>query len=765
MAKKEYIGLTYEENRIRLARVRVTKDGLELIEVDTIDLPHPITNIPESSVGDLDFSEDYEDIFEVQPSHESSESAADLDDFEEPDQSSEDPSSSPGLEDSFDMTKTEDEEEAQSENERLIADYFSQFDKRKLRIGTHIPFGRTSFQILNNVNADSMKKSERQEFFSEKLQPIYNRDINADQYAWIQIDENTCLLAYSSNEYYFLNLLELSETYLDKKVLIQERIPDEGIWAGLARTNYTLKDDDITGLIAIGPSSSRILFMKGEKIVNVLPIITDGENSESILNTIFSKILFEIDKGDLPKITRLLLVRSAKISENAKKYFSKQFEEVEVDFLTPDPNHLSYADEILNSPAYLQPYMTAIGAAWGASKINEKEFSQLSILPEYIREKQRVLKLEWHGILILILIALTPLYLNYLYQSRSQAFTDLQQEISLTDSQIQELRPVATMTQDLLSEITEIQNENERLLELAQYSQQWSQVTRMLNEGVFEIPNLWLSSLNTSDNNSLVFEGYSMTREQIPVFASMFNDANIQQVSQTEVREQTVYNFSLRVNNVLQDVDPFLLEMPSRNFDAEGGSEVEVDFSSSNIGQEEMNEIRNLATGNSQNRAEFSNNNTASDNRNSDSAVGTSDANSSSATSGATTSVNTETETDRNTRNEPSSDNTISSPPVVTNSNNSSYGLMGPEDELLSSAYTIVLHSIKDGERAKEEEIALKEEGYKATLWDVVLEDNNTWWRIGVGQFQTVSAALEAVQQLPEPYRDRNFIIRIREGQ
>lgn len=756
MAKKEFIGLTYEDNRLRMARLRVVKNGLELLEVDTIDLPHPISTVHEPGIGDLDFSEDYEEIFELDPANPSSKSGSDFDDFDDFDGSGSGTSlekkESTDLEDSFDMTKTEDEAEAERDNEQLLADYLSQYGNNKIRIGTHIPFGRTTFQVLKNANPGSMKKSERHEFFRDKLQPVYDQEINPDQYSWVQIDENNCLLAYSADEYNFINLLELSETYLKKKVLIHELLPDEAIWAGLARTNYTLAKDDITGLIAIGSSSSRVLFMKGKQIVNVLPIITEGESSNDILNTIFSKILFEIDKGDLPRINRLLLVRSAKMSEKAKKYFSTQFEDVEVDFLTPHHKHLSYADEILNSPVYLQPYMTAIGAAWAASGVHEKEFSQLSLLPEYIREKQRVLKLEWHGILILILIALTPLFLNYLYQTRSNELTELQQEIRLLNTQIDELRPVATMTEDLMAETAEIQTENERLYSLAQYSQQWSETIRMLNEGVFEIPNLWLTSLSTSNNNSLQFEGFSLTREQIPEFASLFTDGNIQSVSETDIRGQTVYSFTMRVNNIRQDMQPFLIDLPQRNYDAEQGSEIEINYSSTDEGPEQ--EFYDESSGNvTQSPA------TAEQ---PDPVSGGYQGNTSSQTPQPPTSTPVQANTE--TTNEPQRE--ISVPAIVSPTNSSSsYGLMGPEEQLLEGAYTIVLHSITDSERAKQEEETLKDEGYKATLWDVILADNRTWWRIGVGQFETVSSALEAVQELPDEYRERNFIIRIREGQ
>lgn len=761
MAKKEYIGLTYEENRLRMARLRVVKNGLELIEVDTIDLPHPITTITESGLGDLDFSEDYEEIFEMdEPS--SSESIPGFDDFEEPDESSQSESDTSNLEENFDMTKTEDEADIERANEQLLADYLSQYGKRKIRIGTHIPFGRTSFQVLKNVDPGSMKKNERIEFFRDKLQSTFDEEIDPDQYAWVQIDENSCLLAYNSDENTFLNLIELSETYQQKKVLIEERLPDEAIWAGLARTNYNLSNDDITGLIAIGSSSSRVIFMKGEQIVNVLPIITDGENSNDVLNTIFSKILFEIDKGDLPKITRLLLVRSAKLSEKAKRYFDKQFEDVEVDFLSPSHEHLSYTDEILDSPVYLQPYLTAIGAAWAASKIHEKEFSDLSLLPEYIREKQRVLKLDWHGIVILVLIALTPLFLNYLYQSKSAELSDLEQEIRILDNQIEELRPTATMTEDLMSEITELNTENERLLELSQYSQQWSETFRMLNEGLANIPNVWLTNLATTDNNSLTFDGYSMSRSQIPAFASLFTDANIQQVSEVDMRGQTVYSFGMRVNNIQQDIEPFLLEMPERSFDAEQGSEVEINFSEQTSSGSDQQDLSSRADESQSNGSVGSGNNgelSMSDDGSEDSSTPQ--------TSIAETNSNESTHTENIAQTTPGNTTSaeLSSPPIVSESSNSSYGLMGPEDEMLEGAYTIVLHSITNAERARQEVDKLTEEGYKTTLWDVVLEDSRTWWRIGVGQFQSVSAAVQAVQELPQAYRERNFIIRIREGQ
>ena len=90
------------------------------------------------------------------------------------------------------------------------------------------------------------------------------------------------------------------------------------------------------------------------------------------------------------------------------------------------------------------------------------------------------------------------------------------------------------------------------------------------------------------------------------------------------------------------------------------------------------------------------------------------------------------------------------------------YGLKGPEDEVLIGAYTIVLHSVRNERKSEIEKKKLEDQGFKATRWPAEHPGGGTTWRVGVGQFQNVSDAEQAVDELPEPYRSNNFIIRIR---
>lgn len=91
-----------------------------------------------------------------------------------------------------------------------------------------------------------------------------------------------------------------------------------------------------------------------------------------------------------------------------------------------------------------------------------------------------------------------------------------------------------------------------------------------------------------------------------------------------------------------------------------------------------------------------------------------------------------------------------------------SYGLRGPVEETIQGAYTIVLHSLSNEERAREQRDILKDQGYKAILMEATAPDGGRTWRVGVGQFESVEQAQEAISNLPGRYRDNNFIIRIR---
>lgn len=725
MSKKVYIGISNDDTQLRLARIQIVGKKLNLISVSSITLSSPLqTALPKGL--DAFQSGDTDEIFDLDIPI-SAEPLEELDEFDLLDDDSDlDILVSPG--DEFGLEK-EDTKDTKNEgelegnepkifpNDILLSNQLEYSDASKLIVGLHIPFGKTTFQLLKGIDPTVMKKKERLEFFNDKLKPIHQSDVVEDHYTWKKMKDGGCLIAYSPESNELINLLEVVQTHSRKKIAIHENLPDESIWIGLARANYKLGDDEITGLIALGKKSSRVMFMKGDELVSMLPIITEGEDSNNVLNTIFSKILFELDKGDLSKIDRLLIVQSSDLSEMAKVYFQRQFDNIKVDYLIPNQEVLSYSDNTFKSPKDLQPYLSAIGAAWAATKTDTKSFSSLSLLPQYLIDQQQLYKIEWHGLIFLILIGLSPLFLNYLYTIKSEKLNELQTEKELKELQIESLRSTADSTESFITQTNLLQNESNNILNLAEYSTEWSEVMNIVNSGVSDMPGLWITSVRNSGEN-LAITGLSLSRNYIPRLAQLFTDVNILSVVETDLREETAYNFGLTVNNFRQDVERYSPEMPVPVRRIETSEET-----SFSLGE-------NISSRSATSSVAIQNRSTPSGVNNAD----------------LTT----------------SSDVEIIDVDIPLESNFSAeYPQNIPiQSDQLTGSYSVVLQSVNNSSIAAERISYLEEMGYSTALWYSQLTTEESSWRISFGRFLSVDDAVFATTYLPNEFRSDLFIIR-----
>ncbi len=582
---KEYLGLALEADRLYVARIRKAKGIMELLDVETLELPELLEKSGEEEQGQEASGADDDSIFGLDDDA-GEPGALDLD--EDPDEAEtfnldEDPdeaesfdlSEDPGEQDSEDFDMTETGESAGDTNEQVLAGYIGRLAGNKPNIGINIPAGKSILLPLEGVYPKKMKKKELEELLLDKLDPIYQEGVSAEQYNYeINPDGQGWLLSFD-NDRSLLNLIDDAANISGSKPAIHEMLSDEVLWTGLARMHADLGENEITAIVSIGKESSRVLFLRGDRIFHVLPVINEPASSGHILETIFSKLLFEMDRGTLPELHRMLIMQCTIQGEKAEKYFKEQLDDVYVALFQPDPEKLELPEHLAGKPAALQPYWSAIGAAWAASGADNEYFPALSLLPEYIRERQRVFKLEWHGMILLVLIALTPLAINQWYQEKSDELGDLTRAVNLIDTQIADTRPIAGEVERLTAEQAVIRENNERVTELAQDNRLWSETLDRLNRGVQQMPGTWLTTLQVSGDN-LSVDGYSLYRQQIPRLSGLFYEGHVMQVTEGEMRERTIYRFSVQINNFGDHVELISPELPE--MDEELIREIPMDF-------------------------------------------------------------------------------------------------------------------------------------------------------------------------------------------
>lgn len=538
---KEVIGLSVVGSMLRIARIGVQGKKLLLRHLQEI---HLLQDSPSAKAQTADLPQEesvpepLDDIFGIEDEPAS-------DDNQEASTESE-------SDDLLDLRDPDAEEfEPPETNESLLNNVFSGISTKKIDCAFTIPIGETVFHMLNDRDYTEIKKKKRDQIIRERLYTFYGKS-HQRVISATEMQENGALLISSIEaEPSLLRLLESTDDLYSGKIFIREILSEEMALLGLIRASHQLPADEITAVIYVGVKTSRIILLEGSSIRTILPLVNEGRKSANVLNTLFSKILLELDQENIPKLDRIILANQREV--NGQTFFANQFPSIEIEGLQVIPENMEI-DEGVEGNA--DRFANAIAAGVSIIDRQANKFPPLSLLPDYVRDRQKVLKLEWYGILLLILVGLTPIIFNFQYKHRADRIQRLEHQITLASGQIEQLRPVKVVVDSMLAEYSTIDQALKRIEDLSKGSIYWSQTLEILGAGFNQVNRCWLTKLHFADG-TIYLEGISLYRDRIPRLASVFADADIQEIQEDEFRDVTLYRFRIQVNQVSDDPDTF----------------------------------------------------------------------------------------------------------------------------------------------------------------------------------------------------------------
>lgn len=535
MSKKEFVGLVLDGDIIQIALLTIANRKLHLSKIDKITLSENPENLKKNKEENLGL----EDVFGIE-------------DAGLPDAKNDETDETQLQEDDDILSLVEDDKTEEQSDEMIVQGLLSSISTKRVEIGLNIPSGVTVFQVFKDQNYSELKKKELLELIQDKLETLYGAPKSSDSYSQEIRTDGSLVLASDESESVFLDLIERSKTLYPGRVFIREILPDEATLINLVRVNYELNENEVTGIVLFGTKSSRLIFMKGKELWLVSPIINEGKNSSHVLGTIFSKILFQLDAGELPSLERIILANNW-LGEKSIDFFQKNFPDIIVEEFKFNSEKIEFDSKLDDAVSH---YTTAIGMAWAASGQDTKEFSHFSFLPGYIRDRQKLFKLEWHGVVLLLLIALTPLWFNHFYGINNNKIQSVRNEIERTQIQINNVHSLVVGT-NYLSQKYSIDNEKlQYVKELSQGTLRWSKTLKIINDGFKNIHGAWITSMQSS-KNGLVLEGYSLYRDRIPKITALFANATLKSVSITKIRKLQAYKYNILVKSVVSDSTAF----------------------------------------------------------------------------------------------------------------------------------------------------------------------------------------------------------------
>lgn len=565
--RKQYIGIVLEDNLLKVAVVDISNKKLSLNKLDKFTLIRPLDkdariNQKIDIYEDLDNSLNDDSVFELDLEaslNEDISSTSELDDLNLEEDILGDIGGDIDLElddleqGSDDLVDVDmlDEVGTPTSNEMLLYNILTSIDSKRVDIGLNIPAGVAIYQILKDTDFNEVKKKDLKIIIDDRLESLYGVPKGEDFYSYGLRDDGALLLSSIDEEPQLLQLVNNTIPLYRGKLSIQEILPDETLIMGLVRANYELEEGSITCLIQFSEKNCRVIFLRGMNLWLVSPIITEGTQSRKILNTVFSKILFQLDTGEVPNLDRLLICNNS-LRDEATSFFQERFPDVEV-------SEFQFSEDFLDTNEYteelLAPFTTAIGMAWATSGFERKSLPDISFIPKYVEDRQKIFKLEWHGFLLLFMIMLSFPVIDSLRKTANAQIANLGDQISIVDTQINSFVSTVNNYNRISNELGKIQEKLELMNTLAENSITWTTNFDLINSGFDEIGGVWLTSINVGDEeNTLEIQGIARKRSSIPLVAELFADATLLSVSTSEIRGEVVFNFQYTVERIVPNV-------------------------------------------------------------------------------------------------------------------------------------------------------------------------------------------------------------------
>ncbi|MCC5912867.1 MAG: hypothetical protein JJU46_00710 [Balneolaceae bacterium] len=552
LKSREYIGISLEGDHLRIARVRPgKKNGIELIRLDKLTLIEPIRqdkingaqSADQSSEDVFSEDEDLDSIFGFDDEDEDSDEIEEIDlsDIEDDDENAE-----------FGDPDLVEEAAAPRTNEELLVRYLDDVSKGRVHLGLNIESGNTIFQVIKNNNFNELKKKEVEEIVTEKLEAIYGRPPHPDNYDYLIRKDGNLIIASVDEESHTLQMVNRATEIFNRSYFVEDVVPDEAAMVGLYRNHYENEESKISGLIQLGPKKCRMVFVRGHEILQVSPVISEGTESRNFLNTIFSKILFQLDTGEIPGVDRFIIFNNT-TGDKATDFFRKNFPDLRIENFQFNQDLFS-AHESLKE--MVPGFTTTIGVAAAAAGVGKKLYPDVTFLPEYVSDKQKVFKLHWHGFLLLILIGLSPVVINHFYQQNAAEIESMSQQEQQLQGMIQEVRPLVQESEELSMMLGDMQTQLELLTDLSRDNIRWTVTFDRFNQAVQEVGGMWINSFRQNDDVIMV-DGYSLTRNNIPELANKFPSVTLLTVRREEIRERDIFYFNMMIRRVVEDEAEF----------------------------------------------------------------------------------------------------------------------------------------------------------------------------------------------------------------
>jgi len=373
-----------------------------------------------------------------------------------------------------------------------------------------------------------------------------NITVNSDAVDYIKIDDNTLHSVFLREDNPSVNFINAWAAHNGRKFYKIVTVKN----SETALANYVIKtnkfyEEDYTLIINTGHESSKLIFLKGNKLTHIGSSLDIGIQNIHTYDVYFSKILLEMENGGIPRLDNVILCGEDK-SENLVLSFYGTFPEANVTELKFDDLDLSSLNDEQKENLAAFAFPVTAGIEFYEEKGSKN--SGINFLPKYIIENQKVIQFGWHSLLVFPLLFGATFFFTF-------KVLDNNKEIAAQNLEIARLKQLKAQNEIIISKIDEYSNKLSKFDEIqatldsaTSGTEIWGNMLTDVSDFMERRRNFWIGSLESNSDKSVSIKGYTLNRNALTEFVDERKSGLLNTVSFEPLRETKAYSYTLKFN-------------------------------------------------------------------------------------------------------------------------------------------------------------------------------------------------------------------------
>lgn len=364
---------------------------------------------------------------------------------------------------------------------------------------------------------------------------------------FVTMYDNTKLAIYPSGKSNYLEAIDALARMNNRRFFKIPTVKSAEIsLASYVTRKRTFNEKETSLILYIGKEYSKLIFIKGNKLFHIGSTLSVGKNSFNAHNVIVSKILLEMEHGAISNIDNIIVCGEDN-SDDLMSIISETYPQASVSIQGLESVEIGNIDSFSTENSFIIP--AAVAEEYYAEL--EKKLSGINLLPNYIREEQKLINLGWKGILAFLLIIFSASFFSY------KTFSNFT-ELSSRDKEIAKIQLIQAQNQATVNTIKSHENKINNVDRTKAVLNQLSGGTGILSNQLRKLSNftnyrrnIWMSGVNMDVNKNLKLSGFTFSRPMVKELSDMYNGSVLQNIVYEPLRDMRSFKYTVDAGNLL----------------------------------------------------------------------------------------------------------------------------------------------------------------------------------------------------------------------